>query len=297
MGQFKLIKNTAIRQSLQNVTRQYFVGNLKRAQILEFIKSEEVEIGITSYKEYTIEMPHRHSIAIEYQYMISGRTQYLDVDTGETHEFIKGDFFVISPGTTYAQRAKSGTEIFFIKVPSINDKQTIETNLKVEKWLLEKMRTVRKDYYHNMNAPKANSVHPAAAVALVSTDKKILMLKRTDSGNWTMPGGTMELGESLKDCAVREVYEETGLSIEIQDVIGIYTDPNIIVEYSDGEVRQEFTVLYYGIVKDGDVHIDDESTEFNWISADELLNLPMAVSQKIRVDDVIRFINEGAKRI
>lgn len=296
MGQFKLIKNLSIRQSLENTTRQYLVGNLKKPQILDFIKNEDVEIGITSYKDYNSELPHKHNVAVEYQYMISGRTQYLDLDTGETHEFIKGDFFAICSGTTYAQRSKPGTEILFIKVPSINDKQIVEPDSTVEKWLSEKLRTVRKDYYHSSDAPKANSIHPAAAVALIS-DNKLLMLKRRDSGNWTMPGGTMEFGESLKDCAVREVLEETGLNVEIRDIIGIYTDPKIVVEYSDGEVRQEFSTLYYGTVKHGKEHIDDESTEYKWVDVAELPNLPMADSQRIRVNDVIRFINEGVRRI
>lgn len=297
MGQFKLINNEAIRQSLKNTTRQYLVGNLKQPQILEFVSNEDVEVGITSYKDYSSELPHKHSIAIEFQYMLSGRTQYKDLNTGETHEFIKGDFFAIYPGTIYAQRSKPGTEILFIKVPSINDKQVIAIDGEIEKWLSEKLRTVRKDYYHSANAPKANSIHPAAAVALISEDKKLLVLKRADSGNWTMPGGTMEFGESLKDCAIREVFEETGLNVEIRDIIGIYTDPQIVVEYSDGEVRQEFSALYYGIVKDGDTHIDDESTEFKWASISELSNLSMADSQRIRVNDVIRFITKGTRRV
>lgn len=296
MGQFKLIKNLSIRQSLENTTRQYLVGNLKKTQILDFIKNEDVEIGITSYKDYNSELPHIHSIAVEYQYMISGRTQYLDLDTGDTHEFIKGDFFAIYSGTTYAQRSKPDTEILFIKVPSIDDKQIVEPDSVVKKWLSEKLRTVRKDYYHSFDAPKANSIHPAAAVALISNNR-LLMLKRSDSGNWTMPGGTMEFGESLKDCAVREVLEEMGLNVEICDIIGIYTDPKIVVEYSDGEVRQEFSALYYGTVKNGEEHIDDESTEYKWVDLAELPNLPMADSQRIRVNDVIRFINEGVRRI
>lgn len=220
----------------------------------------------------------------------------MNLDTGETHEFIKGDFFAIYSGTTYAQRSKPGTEILFIKVPSINDKQIVEPDSTVEKWLSEKLRTVRKDYYHRSDAPKANSIHPAAAVALISNNR-LLMLKRSDSGNWTMPGGTMEFGESLKDCAVREVLEETGLNVEICDIIGIYTDPKIVVEYSDGEVRQEFSALYYGTVKNGEEHIDDESTEYKWVELTELSNLPMADSQRIRVNDVIRFINEGVRRV
>lgn len=296
MGQFKLIENESIRQSLQNTTRQYLVGNLKQSQILDFISNDNVEIGITFYKDYNGELPHKHSVAVEYQYVISGRTQYLDLDTCETHEFIKGDFFAIYPNTTYAQRSKPGTEILFIKVPSINDKQIVEADNNVKKWLAEKLRTVRKDYYHRSDAPKANSIHPAAAVALISNNR-LLMLKRFDSGNWTMPGGTMEFGESLKDCAIREVLEETGLNVEICDIIGIYTDPQIVVEYSDGEVRQEFSTLYYGTVKNGAEHIDDESTEYKWVALAELPNIPMADSQKIRVNDVIRFINDGVRKI
>lgn len=297
MGQFKLIKNETIRQSLKNTTRQYLAGNLKQPQILEFVSNEDVEIGITSYKDYSSELPHKHSVAIEFQYMLSGRTQYKDLDTGETHEFIKGDFFAIYSGTTYAQRSKPGTEILFIKVPSINDKQVVATDSEIEKWLSEKLRTVRKDHYHSANAPKANSIHPAAAVALISNDKRLLMLRRADSGNWTMPGGTMEFGESLKDCAIREVFEETGLNAEIKDIIGIYTDPQIVVEYSDGEVRQEFSALYYGIVKGGNEHIDDESTEFKWVSISELPNLSMADSQRIRVSDVISYMTNGTRRV
>ncbi len=289
-------KNEYIRKSLKNTTRKYMVGNLKRPQILEFVKNKDVEIGITSYKDYRSELPHKHSDAVEFQFMISGRTQYLDLETGETHEFKKGDFFAIYPGTTYAQRSKPGTEILFIKNPSINDKQLVEPDIDVEKWLSEKLYTVRKDYYHCSDAPKANSIRPAVAVALIS-DNRLLMLKRADSGNWTMPGGTMEFGESLKDCAIREVLEETGLNVEIHDIIGIYTDPQVVVEYSDGEVRQEFTALYFGTVKSGSEHIDEESTEFRWINIFELSDLSMADSQKVRINDVIRFITEGTRRI
>ena len=67
-----------------------------------------------------------HSVATEYQYMISGWTEYMDVETGEVSEFRKGDFYAILPGTAYAQRVKAGTNILFIKTPSINDKQLVD---------------------------------------------------------------------------------------------------------------------------------------------------------------------------
>ena len=58
-----------------------------------------------------------------------------------------------------------------------------------------------------------------------------------------MPGGTLDFAESLTDCAIREVREETGFNIRITGLIGTYTDPHILIAYSNGDVRQEFTLV------------------------------------------------------
>ena len=54
----------------------------------------------------------------------------------------------------------------------------------------------------------------------------------------------MELGESLGDCARREVKEETGLEVELTGIVGIYSDPKHVFAYDDGEVRQEFSICF-----------------------------------------------------
>ena len=276
MGKIIKIDNKDIQKSLEGTTRQYFAGNLSKPQEIEFIRDERLEIGISSYPKHISEPTHVHSIATEYQYMISGWTEYMDVETGEIYEFKKGDFYAILPGTAYAQRVKAGTKILFIKTPSINDKQLVEISDEQEKWLLEKMKTVRTDYYYSDDAPEANSIRPAAAVAIINDRKELLMLHRKDNKKWTMPGGTMEFGESMADCALREVKEESGLNVVIKDIIGTYTDPNIRVSYSDGEVRQEFTIVYYGEVQGYNVSLDEESSNYVWVSFDEVLKLPLA---------------------
>jgi len=96
----------------------------------------------------------------------------------------------------------------------------------------------RRDYFYDPPAPKPNSIRPATAVALFDSDGNILLLRRKDNDKWTMPGGTLDFGESLTDCAIREVSEETGLRIRITGLIGTYTDPHILIAYSDAEVRQ-----------------------------------------------------------
>ena len=147
----------------------------------------------------------------------------------------------------------------------------------------------RRDYFYDPKAPKPNSIKPAAAVALFDGDGRILLLRRKDNDKWTMPGGAMDFGESLVECAVREVREETGFDIEISGLIGTYTDPNVLIAYSDGEIRQEFTLVYAAKIKSGELKIDHESKEAVWVSIADGLSLPLADSQRRRLQDVARY--------
>lgn len=297
MGNITKIESAEVLSALKDTTRQYFVGNLSKPQTISFIKDDRLEIGISSYPEYFSEHPHIHSVATEYQYMISGWTEYMNLETGTIHVFKKDDFYAIEPKTPYSQKVKAGTNILFIKVPSVNDKQIVKIDGEQLKWLEEKLRTVRTDYYYRNDAPAANSIKPASAVAILNSNHELLMLHRKDNKKWTMPGGTMEFGESLTDCALREVKEESGLDVVIKDIIGTYTDPNIRVAYSDGEVRQEFTIVYYGEALNYSVSLDDESSQYEWVSLEKILELPLADSQKRRIQDVIEYLNTGTRKM
>lgn len=289
MGRFTKINGRAIDAVLASTTRQYLVGRLSRPQPVEHIDDARLEIGITHYDVQASEATHRHSEATEFQYVLSGWTQYLDVDTGEVHDYRAGDFYAIGPSTGYAQRSKPDTRILFVKVPSTDDK-TLERELPaVEEWRHGRLPGRRIDHWHSPDAPQANSVRPAVAVAVTNQNGELLMLKRRDSGNWTMPGGTIEYDEDISSCARREVHEETGLEVEVTDIIGTYTDPDILVEYSDGEVRREFTVLFAATPVAGHVTTDDESTEFLWATLEAADRLELAASQRRRLADVIAY--------
>ena len=145
MPQILKISEQEIDQALQNVTRQYLVGDLKKPQTLEHVPSSLIEIGITRYaNDTTFEAPHRHEQAFEFQYVTGGLTAYLDLGTKAEFVFGKGDFYVIEPGVAYAQKSAPGTEILFIKVPPGNDKVPMDTTPEVEAWYREPIKEAKR---------------------------------------------------------------------------------------------------------------------------------------------------------
>lgn len=100
----------------------------------------------------------------------------------------------------------------------------------------------RTDYYDDPTAPKPNSIVPAGSAVIVNADGDVLLHRRSDSGLWTLPGGAMEIGETMSQAVVREVEEETGIRIAIAGLVGLYTDPRHVIAYANGEVRQQFNV-------------------------------------------------------
>lgn len=149
--------------------------------------------------------------------------------------------------------------------------------------------STRIDYYDDPEAPEANSLVPSANVIVVNERDEILMIRRSDNGNWAVPGGAMDLGESLPACAVREVQEETGILCEVTGLLGIYTDPRHVILYtSDGECRQEFSVVFLARALSGKPTPSDESRSVEWVSPGRLPGLPMDRSMRLRIDHYLQ---------
>lgn len=140
----------------------------------------------------------------------------------------------------------------------------------------------RTDWYDDPRAPAVNSLVPAAAV-WVEHCGQVLMIQRSDNGMWSLPGGAMEFGESLEACAAREVREETGVEAVITGLVGVFTDPLHRIEYSDGEVRQEFAVVYRGTYRAGSLTPSSESPRVEWIPLSALEDLAFDRSQRVRI--------------
>lgn len=143
----------------------------------------------------------------------------------------------------------------------------------------------RRDFYNDPAAPKPNSLVPATTVVVPDEDRRVLLIRRSDNGMWALPGGTMDLGESLPETAVREVKEETGLDIEIVGIVGTFTDPRHVIAYDDGEVRQQFAICFEACKLGGSLLADgSEAKDARFFSAEELDGLSIHPSMLLRVN-------------
>ncbi|HEY8457665.1 MAG TPA: NUDIX domain-containing protein [Actinopolymorphaceae bacterium] len=143
----------------------------------------------------------------------------------------------------------------------------------------------RIDYHDDPNAPRANSLVPSVNVVVEDQDGRILLMRRTDNDNWALPGGAIDLGESLVQAAVRETKEETGIDCEITGIVGIYTDPGHIIFYtSNGEARQEFSIVLTARPHGGQLTPSSESRDVRWVDRAEVLTYPMDRAMRRRIE-------------
>ncbi|MGI5327507.1 NUDIX domain-containing protein [Actinomadura nitritigenes] len=146
----------------------------------------------------------------------------------------------------------------------------------------------RIDYYDDPNAPEANSLVPAVNVVVENNNGEILMIRRTDNDNWALPGGAIDLGESVTQAAIRETKEETGIDVEITGLVGIYSDPKHVIHYtSNDEVRQEFSILLSGSPRGGDLETSEESYEVSWVPKAQAPTKKMHASMRLRIVDYL----------
>ncbi|MER7791087.1 NUDIX domain-containing protein [Streptomyces sp. NPDC097640] len=141
----------------------------------------------------------------------------------------------------------------------------------------------RTEYYDDPDAPEPNSLVVAASAVVTDGAGRIVLQRRRDNDLWALPGGGMELTDSLPGTAVREVKEETGLDVEITGLVGTYTDPRHVIAYTDGEVRRQFNVCFTARIVGGQLAISDESTELCFVPPEGLADLPMHHTQRLRL--------------
>lgn len=249
-----------------------------------------MEIESKRVKKLEVVSPYYYKNSQEAYYVISGMIEFMNVENYEVFKIKKDEKIILSTGCGYARKIKKGTSYLHISDDSNPIKINVPIDNIIEKWLCHPIHSKRVDYFYSTDAPKPNRLIPAATACMLDEKKRLLLLRRKDNLHWTVPGGTMHLDETLEEALIREVREETGLEIGIIEIIKIYSNPNIIIEYTDGEVRREFNVLYFSKIKEGKIQLDNESTEYKWVPLNDVLNYEFTSAQRIRILDVVEYL-------
>ncbi len=126
-----------------------------------------------------------------------------------------------------------------------------------------------------------------SAMLFDKTHEKVLLTQRADNGRWCLPGGVMESGESAAEACKREVLEETGLKVRATRLVGVYSNPDQLVIYPDGNKAFFVSLSFEVELISGELGLSDETTAVGYYSVQKMESMPMHGEHKNRVEDAL----------
>ncbi len=128
----------------------------------------------------------------------------------------------------------------------------------------------------------------ASALIFDEARERILLTRREDNGRWCLPGGGMDPGESAAEACVREVLEETGLEVKITKLVGIYTSPDLLIEFPDGKKIQPVAFSFEAEITGGELGLSGETIDFGWYTVAEMEAMDTMENHVERIHDAVK---------
>lgn len=140
---------------------------------------------------------------------------------------------------------------------------------------------------HGERIGKQGKIRLGCSAAIFDEQGRILLTKRKDNGQWCLPGGGMDSGESAAEACIREVWEETGLQVEVKRLVGVYSDPNKLAVYADGKKVQIVALHFEATILSGEPGLSDETSAFGYFTHTEIEGLELMSNHKDRILDTL----------
>jgi 8-oxo-dGTP pyrophosphatase MutT (NUDIX family) len=134
---------------------------------------------------------------------------------------------------------------------------------------------------------KQGKLRLGCSAAIFDGQGRILLTRRADNGQWCLPGGGMEAGESAAEACEREVWEETGLSVRVKRLVGVYSHPDQLAVYPDGNKAHIVVLHFEAEAVGGKLGLSEETTDFGYFTLEEVETLDMLGRHKERILDTL----------
>lgn len=134
---------------------------------------------------------------------------------------------------------------------------------------------------------KQGKLRLGASAIIFNDQGKFLLTKREDNGHWCLPGGAVEAGESVAEACIREVLEETGLHVRVKRLVGVYSHPDQLVVYKDGNKAHIIAMHFEAEVIGGELGLSNETTDYGYFTLEEIEGFQMLGRHKERIIDTL----------
>jgi 8-oxo-dGTP pyrophosphatase MutT (NUDIX family) len=125
------------------------------------------------------------------------------------------------------------------------------------------------------------------SAAIFDEQRRILLTRRADNGQWCMPGGAAESGESVAEACEREVLEETGLKVRVKRLVGVYSHPDQLVVYPDGRKAFIVALHFEAEIIGGSLGLSNETTDFDYFALEEIQGMDLLGRHLERILDTL----------
>ena len=147
--------------------------------------------------------------------------------------------------------------------------------------------------FYGERLARQGKIRLGCSAAIFDERGRILLTRRADNGQWCLPGGRMESGESVAEACEREVWEETGLRVRVKRLIGVYSHPDQLVVYPDGKKAHIVALHFEAEIIGGEPGLSSETTDFGYFTLHEMEGLEFLGRHKERILDTLQMRPEA----
>jgi 8-oxo-dGTP pyrophosphatase MutT (NUDIX family) len=134
---------------------------------------------------------------------------------------------------------------------------------------------------------KQGKIRLGCSASIFDEQGRIFLTRRADNGQWCLPGGGMESGESVAEACEREVWEETGLRIRVKRLVGVYSHSDQLVVYPDGNKAHIVALHFEAEIISGQPSLSNETTDFGYFAIEEIQGLDVLGRHRERIVDTL----------